>query len=1017
MTLITTDRHLHAHVFAIDILPSKDVVSTGGGIRSHQIVEGLRKQGIAVTYSVPRVTDLAKQNWEKLSDEERKNAYSWDIGSTFDDIIGRLKPDVVLCLWPQVYTFPRYRREGPVIVYDVNGLQNVEGALAQFASGRTGVTLQELTKQYINKLLTGDILICGSIEQKAYWSGLLSFQLDSFTVPDMIRIPYYPTEEPIVGPYDVGKPTFFCTGSFLPWNSPEGHLLASALMLQQAGRGEMFIVDKPNANMTHASTVDRELAALREFDFVHLTDGIPYPELSSLMNNRGIAIDLNARTLEREFAIPIRTVNYLAHGVPVITNNYSVLSHEVSTYKAGWCVDPASPPKFNNVFKEVLETPLDQLSIMSANARRLAKERFESKDAFSTLKEQLLAKCRPRSREIVPQNRLNPALPDNRPCVLVVSDDYENCLELRVRIPFDAMYQTGCIKGYHILSKGAIIRSVGVPEEIRNIDAVWVQRVPSRNPLFITDTFDGQFVYDIDDNLLGAPGYRPQFGPEWCILIRSLLRQSGAVVTTSARLTASLQRLSGIQIEHKTVIAPNVTDKVELLPGKTEPDALLITSSDHLPLTKSMQPFLSAIRTFTRSKGLPIVYVGAPVNDLRKCGLNVHATGMLSYNNYREYIRRHNFMAVAPLEAWGDIQTQDFINSKSDIKMVEFGSTGVPSVYADVPPYRETPLAAGPLADMRDEDALVSSLEDVYSNTERWRAQGSESVATHRVARDVVEGTWFRAIQNTRLKVPFELTYLLDRYKQYSKFSRELAVPQEMFSAADYLAINNDLRSISDIQNSAYEHYLIEGREAGRTWFPGSEANAQELMLRVRENVFKEQQSLADLEMRVAQAIEIQAPQTENEEPTPIALAEQASFWKRLRLTMRKAALKCGWEKYPPLFDPSYYLEVYPDVRKSGIDPYLHYVLHGISEKRNPNRYFNTGWYLERNPDANRDGVDPLDHYLREGPRQGLDPGPDFSTWSYLDRHPDLEKSGMNPLEHFLNFRQHEGRIAKKSRP
>ncbi|MCI0557155.1 MAG: hypothetical protein MN733_01575, partial [Nitrososphaera sp.] len=530
-------------------------------------------------------------------------------------------------------------------------------------------------------------------------------------------------------------------------------------------------------------------------------------------------------------------------------------------------------------------------------------------------------------------------------------------------------------------------------------------------------TFDGQFVYDIDDNLLGAPAYRPQFSPEWCVLIQSLLRQSGAIVTTSARLTASLQRLSGIQIEHKTVIAPNVTDKVELLPGKAEPDALLIASSDHLPLTKSMQPFLRAIRTFTHSHGLPIVYIGSPVNDLSRFGLHVHATGMLSYNSYREYIRRHNLIAVAPLEAWGDIRTQDFINSKSDVKMVEFGSTGVPSVYANVPPYRETPLSAGPLVDMRDEEALVSGLEDVYRNTERWRIKGSESVATHRMARDVVGGTWFRAIQNTRLNVPFELAYLLDRYKQYSKFSRELAVPKEMFDEADYLANNEDLRSVSDVEKNAYEHYLTKGIESGRTWFPGSEANAQELMLRVRENVFKEQQSLKDLEMRVAQAIEIAAPQCENEEHTTTALVEHASFWKRLRLTTRKLALKCGWEKYPPLFDQSYYLEEYPDVRKSGIDPYLHYVLHGISEKRNPNRYFNTGWYLERNPDADRADVDPLDHYLREGPRQGLDPGPDFSTRNYLDRHPDVEKSGMNPLEHFLKFRQLEGRIAKKRRP
>jgi hypothetical protein len=34
-----------------------------------------------------------------------------------------------------------------------------------------------------------------------------------------------------------------------------------------------------------------------------------------------------------------------------------------------------------------------------------------------------------------------------------VSDEYENFLELRVRIPFDAMYKAGLIKGYHLLGR------------------------------------------------------------------------------------------------------------------------------------------------------------------------------------------------------------------------------------------------------------------------------------------------------------------------------------------------------------------------------------------------------------------------------------------------------------------------------------------------------------------------------------------------------------------------------------
>jgi hypothetical protein len=41
-------------------------------------------------------------------------------------------------------------------------------------------------------------------------------------------------------------------------------------------------------------------------------------------------------------------------------------------------------------------------------------------------------------------------------------------------------------------------------------------------------------------------------------------------------------------------------------------------------------------------------------------------------------------MAIVPLEGRGDPRTQEFVNSKSDVKFVEYGSCGVPAVYADV---------------------------------------------------------------------------------------------------------------------------------------------------------------------------------------------------------------------------------------------------------------------------------------------------------------------------------------------
>lgn len=977
--------NLHAHVFAIDILPTKGTISTGGGIRSHQIIEGLRSRGFDVTYSVPRVTDFAKANWDCLTDEERRNSYSWEIGSTYEDIIGRLKPDVVLCLWPNVYTFPRYRREAPFIVYDLNGLQNVEQALTYIANGDKGTSLRRVTQSYLNKIVTADILLCGSLEQKAYWSGLLSFEFDLFTAPEIITIPYYPVVKPIHDAYNIGRPTFYCSGSFLPWNSPEGNLFAAATLIQKAGRGELWVIGKPNPEMSHASVVNRELAALRKFDFVTLKDYMPYPDFSALINNHGIGIDLNARTLERELAVPIRTVNYLAHGVPIITNNYSSISLQVSKYKAGWCVDPTSTSDFENTFDTVLKCSPSELKLMSTNARRLAHENFSPEDGFLELKRQLILNQKQKSQKT--QMGISDCS-DIRPCVLVISDECENLLSVRVYLPFDAMYKKGLIKGYHVLSSGSIVRSVGVPSNIGAIDAVWVQRVPRDNPLFILDMLAGCFVYDIDDNLLGAPNYRPKPSLEYRSLICALLRISKIVTTTSNRLTSSLQRLSGVQIEHKTIIAPNVSDKVEQTTRVKKLDGLAIVSSDHLPLTKSLSSFVNALKLFTESRRLPIIYIGTPVNDLSRLGLPVQSTGILGYDAYRDYIRQHDLMAVVPLEGHGDSETHNFISCKSDIKMVEFGSAGVPAVYANVPPYSESILNCGPLVDMWDSEAVVSSLENVYANSDRWRSRGYESVLTHRIAENVVADTWFHAIQRTRLNIPVDLSVFVERYRQYCKFRPELS------------------GSIIDRGVKADFHQNKEWRPA-HLWSLRPIADTRDPMLGLRQDVGHER-LLAALETTEVHTLQADLKVTEHTAITPDI---HSSLRKKIHIVAQKIALRFGVKNYPPLFDSKYYLEQYPDVRNSGLDPYLHYQIHGISERRNPNKYFNTHWYMEQNPDVGRDHIDPIEHYVQKGARQGLDPSPEFSTRDYLQRHPSLKEGGTNPLQHFLERCKIDGHL------
>jgi O-antigen biosynthesis protein len=120
-------------------------------------------------------------------------------------------------------------------------------------------------------------------------------------------------------------------------------------------------------------------------------------------------------------------------------------------------------------------------------------------------------------------------------------------------------------------------------------------------------------------------------------------------------------------------------------------------------------------------------------------------------------------------------------------------------------------------------------------------------------------------------------------------------------------------------------------------------------------------------------------------------------------------------EQAPALFDGSYYLERYPDVAKTGVDPYWHFVYYGWRDGRNPNEFFEVSWYLERNADVKDAGVDPLKHYIESGWKEGRDPGPKFSVTNYLDRYHDVRDAGFEPLEHYLRYGKFEGRLIGES--
>lgn len=86
------------------------------------------------------------------------------------------------------------------------------------------------------------------------------------------------------------------------------------------------------------------------------------------------------------------------------------------------------------------------------------------------------------------------------------------------------------------------------------------------------------------------------------------------------------------------------------------------------------------------------------------------------------------------------------------------------------------------------------------------------------------------------------------------------------------------------------------------------------------------------------------------------------------------------------LFDEEYYLKKYKKVKKSKMNPLLHYLFFGFSEGKKPNPYFDSIFYINKYSDAKQSSLNPLVHYslygLKEDRKINIDFNEDISNFA-----------------------------------
>ena len=92
-----------------------------------------------------------------------------------------------------------------------------------------------------------------------------------------------------------------------------------------------------------------------------------------------------------------------------------------------------------------------------------------------------------------------------------------------------------------------------------------------------------------------------------------------------------------------------------------------------------------------------------------------------------------------------------------------------------------------------------------------------------------------------------------------------------------------------------------------------------------------------------------------------------------MKLVLGGAGRRATWKAH---FNAAYYKWANPDIARTGISPWLHYLLCGYFENRNPSESFDSAYYRSRHADVRDEGINPLLHYAMFGRQEERSPAP-----------------------------------------
>ena len=221
-------------VFCSDILPLEGMATSGGGLRSWQIVQGLRGENIDVVYSMPGESYLSRQFRDRMPQGDRKRLWT---PTNQEKIIEDERPDAIILTKPAL-KFWNKDYDIPVAV-DFHGPDIMEAE--QIMKDSQPMLRYHRAKSKLKTITEADFFTCAGRRQRYYF---MAFLLMAGVALEDLQVHFMPMAMPDELPSrepDIKNPSVIFAGGFYPWLDPMPGLLDLAQCLTELKRYSLHI--------------------------------------------------------------------------------------------------------------------------------------------------------------------------------------------------------------------------------------------------------------------------------------------------------------------------------------------------------------------------------------------------------------------------------------------------------------------------------------------------------------------------------------------------------------------------------------------------------------------------------------------------------------------------------------------------------------------------------------------------------------------------------------------------------